>query len=209
MIRMILLALLIGLYSCSGNDTFGNDAFEAPPWESMAEGYIEEDALPIFGSGGYTHIRESTEDGQLYDFVLEVGSPTEWSEAKVQVVRFWGWSDLNAPNPELELLRSAQHVLEMSLTLGANPVYIPESAYNDLIALRVDSNQHLLVEDGDRVFLYLEGADSGGSYKVKFTIEDSKVVKREIWGGAFPEKGPEVMTFEQDTGADSKEALAR
>ena len=190
MIRLALLALLIGLYSCSGNY-----AFDAPPWESMAEGYIEEDALPILGSGTYTHMRENTEDGQLYDFVLEVGAPTKWSEAKAQVARFWGWSDLNAPNPELERLRSAQHVLEISLTLGTDPVHIPEAAYIDLIALRLDSCCRFLKEDDGVVFLYLEGGDAGGSYEVKFTIEDSKVVKREIWPGPFPEKGPEVMTF--------------
>lgn len=191
MIRLPLLALLLGLCSCSGNHTF-----DVLLWENRAEGYIEENALPILGSGIYTHIRENTEDGQLYDFVLEVGAPTQWSEAKAQVARFWGWSDLNAPNPELERLRSAQHVLEMSLTLGTDPVYIPETTYIDLIGLRLDSCCRFLKKEDDVVFLYLEGGDAGGSYEAKFTIEDGKVVKREIWWAPFPEDDPEVMTFE-------------
>ena len=127
----------------------------------MAEGYREANTIRIFGSGRYTHVRENTEDRQLFDFVLKVGTPTEWTPAKEQIDRFWGFGSDPTNNPER--IRSAQHVLEMSLTLGSEPVYISESCYVDLVDLRVGTNYFLKKdEDDNRVLLYLKGADAGG-----------------------------------------------
>ena len=210
MARVLLLVLLASLYGCSGKHLFfatqdlssastsSTPTSPAPTWESMAEGYVEANTSWIFGSGGYTHVRENTEDGQLFDFVLKVGLPTEWTPAKERVDRFWGFG-IDPIDDEPERIRSAQHVLEMSLMLGTESVYIPESCYVDLVDLRVDMNYFLKKdEDGARVLLYLEGADAGESYRAKFTIEEGQIVKREIWAGPFPEFGAEVLFLDID-----------
>ena len=59
------------------------------------------------------------------------------------------------------------------------------------------------MKNGSRILLYMEGADAGESYRVKFTIQDNRIMKREIWAGEFPEYGPEVSTFEQHDGGDA------
>ena len=88
----------------------------------------------------------------------------------------------------------------MSLTLGSEPVCIPASSRIDLVELCI-GREHFLWKDGARVLLYLEGVDAGESDRTKFTIEEGKIAKREIWSGPFPEFGVEVKTFGRDTEA--------
>ena len=165
-----------------------------PSWESMAEGYVEENASPVFGSSKYTHLRESTADGQLYDFVLQVGPLTDVSDANAAVKNFWGWGFDDKEYPEA--VWAARHVLKMSLAVDGKKVKIPEAAYVDLIDLRVDRSKRLLWRDESRFMLYLEGSDAGESYRLKFTIENTKVIKREVWAGEFPEMGNHEQVFE-------------
>ena len=98
-------------------------------WESKANGYAEEDAFPIFGPSRHRHLSEAGAHGKLYDFVLKVGPLSHWPEAKAKVPLFWGWGD---PVDGSEGRQSAEHVLEMSLSLNGKAVHIPEDAYIDL-----------------------------------------------------------------------------
>ena len=204
MARFLLLALLAALCGCRDKQA-ASVSKDRPSWESVAKGYEVEGAWPVLGQGrGHIRITEDSGDGRLFDFALGVGPCQDWSAAKAGVKRFWGWGDAaeeDTANPDgdspprPQRLRAAPHVREMSLVLDGKPVQIPEAAYVDLVDLRVGRGMRLLYADGPRYLLYLDGSDAGESYRVKYTIENCRIVKREIWHGEFPEVGPEVITF--------------
>lgn len=199
-VSILFVFFLITIYGCS-KATQTTVQNPPPSWESMAEGYAPENSFAIIGSEKYTHLRERTADGQLFDFVLKIGPPKNWTQAKEEVTRFWGWGEATeAP----KRLKAARHVLKLSLVLGIQKVYIPESCYVDLVDLKVGRCQNFLFKNDSSVFFYLEGADAGESYNVKFTIKDARITKREIWRGEFPEFGPETKIFKKSTSCDQK-----
>jgi hypothetical protein len=164
-------------------------------WESLAKGYKVEGSRPVLGRGRQIRKTEESTEGRLFDFSLSVGPVVGWSDAKAKVTHFWGWG---AATDATNLLRQAEHVLEVSLILDGKPVHIPEAAYVDLIDLR--SGTRPVWIHGSHFLLYLEGADAGESYRVRFMIENHRIVKREIWPGEFPELGPVVTTFKDGAG---------
>ena len=186
---VILLILLI--MGCEKKENQTVPAYNQP-WESMAKGYEEENANRVWGYRKYTHISEYDQDGQLYDFVLHTGPLEDLPSEKYQIDKFWGWGGDTKPPKTIY----ASHVLELSLSLNEKPVSFPQKAYIDLIDLRVGGRYSLLKKNNSYHFLYLLGSDAGESYRVKFTIEDNKLIKREIWYGEFPDWDADVTMYE-------------
>lgn len=75
MSRLVVLVLLASLCSCSQTNrlTTENQA-QSQDWSSIAKDYRFEGAYGIWRSTTYVHLRESDENGQLYDFVLKSGT---------------------------------------------------------------------------------------------------------------------------------------
>lgn len=179
------------------------------PWSDMAKGYVVESAEPLLPYWEQTTtitIAKQTKDGRSFQFSMKVGPLDTLTPEKTDAEYLWGWGDpkREAKDPmgimsSEDQLRRARHVHDLSLSVGGRVVHIPKSAYVDLIDLYVYPHWCFLRADGDRLLLDLKGSDAGESYRVRFTIRDHRLVKREIWRGEFPEMGPDVKTFPSDT----------
>jgi hypothetical protein len=178
----------------------------------MAKGYREPKAQSVWEWNGRAerfHIRDGHGEGHVFEYTLAVGPYHDLPAEKASIEYYWGagtkegYRDPIDESTWEDSLKRRLHVQEISLVLDGQPVQIPKAAYIDLVDLHVGT-PGLLRGEGPRYFLYVGGSDAGESYMGKFTIEDYRVTKREIWAGEFPEFGPEVVTFGPDGTASSR-----
>lgn len=207
--RCWLIVSVLAFVGCDKEE--GSTKPQPPPrWSDMAKGYVVESAEPLLPYWEQTTtitVAKQTKDGRSFQFSMRVGPLETLTPEKTNAKTLWGWGDpkREVKDPEgimssEEILRRARHVLDLSLSVGGRVVHIPKSAYVDLVDLRVYLDRDFFRRaDGGRLLLDLEGADAGESYRVRFTIRDHRLVKREIWPGEFPEWGPYVKTFPSDT----------
>jgi hypothetical protein len=167
-------------------------------WKKYAKGYHIDDEEEISSSNQTIYVSQSTEGDLPYTFVLKVGILPSITETKGEIAYFWGWGMAYVGVDDWQ---SLFHVLEFSLALKGKPVEVPEYFQDDLLDLFVQESSFLRRHD-DKVLLYLSGGYGDEGYRVRFTIEDHKMVKREVWLSSSPQQGPDVLNAEPETDGD-------
>jgi hypothetical protein len=80
------------------------------------------------------------------------------------------------------------YIKDITMTIGADTVAFPQTAYNDLFNLNLtyndksgtsrSANAIYVSKDGHRLYLYLFCKDKAGGYEVTYVIQDKKYVRR-------------------------------
>lgn len=152
----------------------------------VATGYAQDRKQVVDYDGGQItgHLRDSSRS----PFVITVRS-APFSPARDSSIKSWIGCEGRSP-----VHCRGKVLVELGLSIGGRAIAIPREAFADLGDPSVPRTVGLM-QEGNRVHLYIRGSDGAGSYDVRFTFENMRLTERRINPRDYEgEPPPETIT---------------